>query len=155
MIVFFVCHQLLLKQKNHRSSTQYIFIFSLKLSCIRSCNIYLPYIRNQFAHDTVIQKEVVRCKYIFLLFVTEAGELWEHLRMEAIHVMFSFELYNPAFKCKVSIRFFLKLVFYPCTFPNYPIQKTIYRSFNFLICSKSLLSRCRFNAEQGYIIFST
>ena len=66
----------------------------------------------------MIQKEVVRCKYIFLLFVTEAGELWEHLRMEAIHVMFSFELYNPAFKCKVSIRFFLKISFLSLHFPK-------------------------------------
>ena len=114
---------------------------------------YLVFVRNWSAHESNLKSFTLQ--NIFLLFVTEAGELWEHLRMEAIHVMFSFELYNPAFKCKVSIRFFLKLVFYPCTFPNYPIQKTIYRSFNFLICSKSLLSRCRFNAEQGYIIFST
>ena len=49
------------------------------------------FVRDRFAHESNLKSFTLQ--NIFLLFVTEAGELWEHLGMEAIHAISSFELY--------------------------------------------------------------
>ena len=83
--------------------------------------LYLLFICNQFAQDGDSKKLCVA--NIFLLFVTEAGELWERLGIEAIHVVFPLNYICPNLNAKCQSSVFLNLVFYPCTFPNYPIQK--------------------------------
>ena len=88
---------------------------------INATILYLLFICNQFAQDGYSKKLCVA--NIFLLFVTEAGELWERLGIEAIHVVFPLNNICPNLNAKCQSTVFLNLVFYPCTFPNYPIQK--------------------------------
>ena len=79
---------------------------------------YLVFVRNRFAHESNLKSFTLQ--NIFLLFVTEAGELWEHLGMEAIHAISSLNYTSPPLNAKCQSAF-SKISFHPCTFPNYPI----------------------------------
>ena len=99
-----------------------IYITSYFLSIYNTCDYTLSPVHLQSICSGWWFKKVVRCKYIFIICNGSrwiVGTSWNR----SDPCSFSFELYLPEFKCKVSIQFFLNIVFYPCTFPNYPILK--------------------------------